>query len=165
MTPAALRWEKRIKVGIILLALVALGVVGVRQALASTSRCESRACYQQALRWNIKERRRLEHRLTVRTQRDATYAVRLAAAAFHIPEAKLRCIAIRESGLGTQLTPEPSSGASGEMQFLASTWASTPFAHAGFSVWDNVANVLAAAQIIAHDGSARQWVTGRGCGL
>ena len=134
-------------------------------AYGAKTRCESVTCLHRALAWQQHDRARLERDLERRTRRDATYAVRLAAAAFHIPERKLRCIAIRESGLGRQRTPEPSSGASGEMQFLAGTWASTPFAHAGFSVWDNVANVLAAAQIIAHDGSARQWATGRQCGL
>lgn len=164
MTPAALRWERRIKVAVLTLALLAILVYGVR-AYASGTRCETRGCYVAALRWNVKERHRLERRLAVRTNRDASYAVRLAAAAFHIPERKLRCIAIRESGLGTQRTPEPSSGASGIAQFLPSTWRSTPFYAAGFSIWDDVANMLAAAQIISHDGSARQWTTGKGCGL
>lgn len=128
-------------------------------------RCRTVIACRHDLDWARRDRQHLRRLLAVRVNRDASYAVRLAAAAFNLPESKLRCIAQAESGLGTQRGPEPHSGASGEMQFLLSTWQSTPFYHAGFSVWDNVANVLAAAQIIQHDGSARQWVTGRGCGL
>jgi hypothetical protein len=52
---------------------------------------------------------------------------------------------------------EPSTGASGLLQFLSSTWRRTPFA--SFSVFDPVANALAAAQIVAREGW-RQWSCG-----
>lgn len=122
------------------------------------------ACHR-ALSWQIKDRRHLRVQLSYKRHADAMRSLRLAAAAFHVPLRDEVCIASHESGLGNQLTPEPSSGASGLMQFLRSTWSHTPFAAYGFSVWDDDANALAAAQIVVEDGSWRQWSTRYACGL
>ena len=51
----------------------------------------------------------------------------------------------------------PSSHASGLFQFIPSTWASTPQAKAGKSVFDPVANAQAAAWLYQRQGS-RPWV-------
>jgi hypothetical protein len=148
-----------------ILAFDAFTAYSCIEARAATTHCETEKCLRKANAWLRHDRNHYRRIVRQRTTRDATYAVRLAAAAYGLPYLKLRCIAQRESGLGAQRYPESSSGASGLMQFLGSTWRHTPFSAAGFSVWANIANALAAAQIIVHDGSARQWVTGRGCGL
>lgn len=127
--------------------------------------CATVTACRRVVVWQRHERLHLEHRLAIRYRRDASYALRLASAMSGLPLPNLRCIGWAESRMGAQTSAEPSSGAKGLMQFLPSTWSHTPFAAYGFSVWDNVANALAAVQIMVHDGSARQWVTGRGCGL
>lgn len=91
----------------------------------------------------------------MRVNRDASYAIRLASAAFGIPERDMRTIASCESGLGAQTVAEAGSGASGLFQFLPSTWARTPFA--GFDVFDDRANALAAGWLVTRDGNWREW--------
>lgn len=152
---------------VLMVALIVLSTLAVFSApsVDAHAPCATVSQCHKALSWQ-KHRYAHEHLLLVRKQRrDAVYALRLASAYSGLPLPNLRCVAWRESRMGAQTTPEPSSGASGLMQFLGSTWRSTRFYAYGFSVWDNVANALAAAQIMVHDGSARQWVTGRGCGL
>ena len=148
-----------------LILLATLITLHPARAYGAGTRCESKACLKAAIQWQRADRLRMQKLLAQKLRPDARYALRLAAAYSGLPLAKLRCIAWHESRMGTQTWPEPRSHASGLMQFLPSTWASTPFAAYGFSVWDLNANALAAAQIIVHDHSARQWVTGRGCGL
>lgn len=110
------------------------------------------ACHK-ALAWHRKFER---HLLAVKfPARDAEYAIRLASAAFHVSAADMRAVASCESGMGRQTTPEPHSQASGLFQFLPSTWSHTPFS--GFDVFDPFPNALAAAQLVLHDGSWRQW--------
>lgn len=58
-----------------------------------------------------------------------------------------------ESGLSP--TAHNPSGASGLLQFLPSTWATTPFAR--FSIWSPYANAFAGAWMIAH-GRGGEWV-------
>lgn len=167
MTIRLRTWACAILVGASILAgWFLLAQWGIHGAFGATKHCETEKCYQRALVWEHKLRLH-DHLLLVRHERhDAARALRLAAAYSGLPLAKLRCIAWRESRMGAQTTPEPSSHASGLMQFLPSTWARTPFAAYGFSVWDPEANALAAVQIMVHDGSARQWIpTGRECGL
>lgn len=154
MTPAALRWERRIKVAILTLALLAI-LVTVGRAYASGTRCESTVCLRAAVTWQKGENARLRHELARKTNRDAGYAVRLAAAAYNLPERDMRTIARCESGMGVQKTAEAGSGASGLFQFLPSTFARTPFAH--FSVFDPVANALAAGWLVTKDHGWREW--------
>jgi soluble lytic murein transglycosylase-like protein len=129
----------------------------VKLAFGSSGRCQTRSCLVAAIRWQKHDRQQLRQRLAVRYRRDATYAIRLASAAFGVPTSAMRSVAWCESRMGAQTTPQPGTGASGLMQFEPSTWAHTPFAAYGFSVWDNVANALAAAQIVAHYGGWGQW--------
>jgi hypothetical protein len=124
-------------------------------AFGAPKRCATvRSCHH-ALDWARKDRQHLRHRLAIRYHRDASYAIRLASAAFGVPVRDMRRIAQCESGMGAQATAEAGSGASGVFQFLRSTWRHTPFA--GFDVFDPVANSLAAAQLVVHDGGWRQW--------
>lgn len=147
-----------------LLVLSTLAAISVPRADAHSECMTVPQCHA-ALAWQ-KHRYAHEHLLRVRViRRDASYALRLAAAMSGEPLPNLRCIGWHESRMGAQTSAEPGSGAKGLMQFLDSTWRSTRFYAFGFSVWDNVANALAAVQIMVHDGSARQWTTGRGCGL
>jgi hypothetical protein len=122
---------------------------GGRTPCATVSAC------RRVVRWQRHERLHLERRLAIRYQRDATYAIRLASAAFHVPIQDMRSVASCESGMGAQVTAEAGSGASGLFQFLASTWQHTPYS--GFDVFDPLPNALAAAQIVAHDGGWGQW--------
>jgi hypothetical protein len=104
----------------------------------------------------------LERRLAGRPGEAVDYAIRLAGSAYGVPTRELRAVARCETG-GTMSAHayNGSSGAAGLMQFLASTWRGTPFA--SFSRFDPVANVLAAAQIVAREGWA-QWTCGRAAG-
>lgn len=157
---------------VLLVALVVVSAIAVFQAPAAAAKCKTLPACHRAIAWHhsvernlLAERHDLRVQLSYKRHADAMRSLRLAAAAFHIPLRDEVCVATKESGLGNQRTPEPSSGASGLMQFLGSTWAHTPFAAYGFSVWDDDANALAAAQIVAHDGSWRQWSTRGACGL
>jgi soluble lytic murein transglycosylase-like protein len=104
----------------------------------------------------------LERRLAGRPGEAVGYAIRIAGSAYGVPTRELRAVAHCETG-GTMSAHayNGSSGAAGVMQFLASTWRGTPFA--SFSRFDPVANVLAAAQIVARDGWA-QWTCGSAAG-
>jgi hypothetical protein len=98
-------------------------------------------------------------------RRAADHGLRLAAVVYGVPYRDLRAIAECESGVWP-LAKNPSSSASGTLQFLDSTWARTPFGRAGFSVFDPIANALAGAWLMdydrgeLHDGrySYREWV-------
>lgn len=99
------------------------------------------------------------HRRIIRTLQahvgGVDYAIRLAASTFGVSLAEMRAVAACETG-GT-FDPgsyNPGSGASGLYQFLSSTWSSQGLA--GFSVYDPVANALAAARIASREGWA-QW--------
>ena len=64
-------------------------------------------------------------------------------------------VAACESGYNPNAV-NPSSGASGVFQFLASTWATTSYA--GYSRFNAWANVNAAHQVFVRDGySWREW--------
>lgn len=128
-------------------------------------KCQTVQACHRALAWQIKDRHHLRVALSYKRHADAMRSLKLAAAAFHVPLADEVCIATHESGLGNQSNPEPGSSAVGLMQFIPSTWSHTPFAAFGFSPWDNDANALAAAQIVAHDGGWHQWSTRGICGL
>jgi soluble lytic murein transglycosylase-like protein len=110
------------------------------------------------------ERRRLagmvrERDRRIRSMRASSggvdHALRLAATATGVPLGQLRSVARCESGLSATARNR-FSGASGLLQFLPSTWLSTPFGRAGWSVMDAHANAMAAAQIVAREGW-RQW--------
>ena len=152
VTPATLRAERWIKRLIVLLAIIALSVWAVRDATAARERCESVSCLHRAIAWQKQDRARLQRELAGGRER---YAIKLAAAAFHIPERDMRRIAQCESNMGAQKTAQPGSGASGLFQFLPSTFARTPFAH--FSVFDPIANALAAGWLVRRDGGWREW--------
>lgn len=97
----------------------------------------------------------LERRLQRRWRPTADYAIRLASSTFGVSLWELRSVAACETGGSFNVfSYNRGSGASGLMQFLPSTWAAQGIA--GFSVWDPVANVLAAARIVAREGW-RQW--------
>ena len=61
------------------------------------------------------------------------------------------------------LADNPASTAGGAMQYLSSTWAATTFAKVGFSRFDPVAAILAAARHFASGGSTSPWYASRGC--
>jgi hypothetical protein len=69
---------------------------------------------------------------------------------------RIECLIRYESG-GNPYAVNRSSGASGLLQFLPSTWRSTPQGRAGMSVFDAVAARAAAAWMLSQ-GRAREWV-------
>lgn len=114
--------------------------------------------------WQRHERRSLEHRLREKwelatpTLRDAAF---IAARVYPSvdPWALLRVSACETSG---SFNPRArvnharnASSATGPMQFLDSTWRATPFAQ--WSPANAYVAMLAAAQIVAHDGSFAKW--------
>jgi hypothetical protein len=78
------------------------------------------------------------------------YAAKLAQATYGVPSGQILRVGSCESGLDpTQVT---AGDASGWMQFLRSTWDHT--AYGGFSIFDPIAQALAAARFVAsHHGS------------
>lgn len=88
------------------------------------------------------------------------YAMRLAHVVYGVPLGELTSVAWCESK-HYALAQNPSSTASGLFQFLDSTWwgswGAQPFAQMGFSVFDPVANALAAARVVVRDGGWGQW--------
>lgn len=119
--------------------------------------------------WWAHEYRKLEKRAKRQARPTVDYALRLAAAAFGdgravkrpVTLAELRAVVRCESGFDPY-NVNASSGASGLFQFLASTWSGSwggqRFHAHGFSVFDPVANALAAAQTVSRDGDWGQWV-------
>lgn len=90
--------------------------------------------------------RTLQHRTTVRE------AIDLACSIYG------NCSTLwRRAQCESQLNPfaRSASGANGLLQFLPSTWSSTPFAR--FSVWSPYANAMAAGWMMAH-GRGGEWV-------
>ncbi len=88
-------------------------------------------------------------------RRDALYAIRLASATYGVSYTDMLRIAQCESHLNPY-AKNRSSTASGLFQWLDSSWAAQGIS--GFSVWDPVANAMAAARARVRDGSWRQWV-------
>ena len=83
------------------------------------------------------------------------YALRLAAAAYPVPYAELRAVSWCESRWTPSAVNGGGSGSSGLFQFLPSTWAHTPYGR--FSIFDPVANALAAAWLVVQDHGWREW--------
>jgi hypothetical protein len=82
-----------------------------------------------------------------------SYALRLASDLYHVPYWQMRSQAWCESRFDpTNVTPPYS--ASGLLQFLPGTWREQGLPR--FSVFDPVANALAAARIVSREGW-RQW--------
>lgn len=88
------------------------------------------------------DRRRLVRALRARPQVDD--AIRLAAFTYGVDADRMRRVAFCESRLDPGAR-NGSSGASGLMQFLPSTWQSNRYGAAGFSVWNPLASALGAA--------------------
>lgn len=87
------------------------------------------------------------------------YAIRLASATFGVDYGKMVAVASCETGGDfSPYSYNRSSGASGLYQFLGGTWSRAGIA--GFSVWDPVANALAAARLVVRDGGWSEWSCG-----
>lgn len=76
-------------------------------------------------------------------------------------ERLIDCLAWAESR-NTPSARNPRSGASGLLQFMPGTFASTPQGKAGLSIWDPVAQRAAARWMIGQ-GRLREWTTWRQC--
>jgi soluble lytic murein transglycosylase-like protein len=154
----------------ILGAITLLVLARTAQAQGATKYKHSIAFYKYAWTakhklWRAEKQRRVraERRLVIRFKRDVEYAFHLAGDLFGIPlnlsrgvsEGELRSVSYCETG-GTfnPFAKNRSSSASGMMQFLDSTWANQGLPR--FSVFDPIANILAAARIVAGEGW-HQW--------
>ena len=73
----------------------------------------------------------------------------------------LDCVSWYESR-GSSTAYNPRSGASGLLQFLPSTWRTTPQGRAGLSIWDPAAQ-WAAGRYMVLAGRGREWSTWRLC--
>lgn len=84
----------------------------------------------------------------------AEHALRLAATAYGLPYRGLRNVAYCESRLNPKVVNRTpiwnGEHATGLMQFIPSTWATTPYAR--FSILDGYANALAGAWLISRTG-------------
>jgi soluble lytic murein transglycosylase-like protein len=121
-------------------------------------RCATVSQCHRALAWQRHDRHVLHQKLAARARTRARYAIRLAAAAFAIPTSEITRVARCESRLDPNAL-EPTTHASGLLQFLPSTWARTPFA--AFSPFDPIANALAAGYVYHRDGASwREWSCG-----
>lgn len=110
-----------------------------------------------AVQWHRVAQRYLSRarslRVAIRRDPEVSTAIGLACVTYHVSCATLWRKARCESHLW-RYAHNP-SGASGLLQFLGSTWRSTPYA--GFSVFDPYANALAAAWMHAN-GRGGEWV-------
>jgi soluble lytic murein transglycosylase-like protein len=79
-------------------------------------------------------------------------ALRNAAAKWGVPYSELKAVAWCESRWNPRAV---GAGSYGLMQFIPSTWAATPYRHR--DIYDPWWNALAAAWLVRHDGSWRQW--------
>ena len=100
-------------------------------------------------------------RRTLLARPSSVTALRLAAVTYGVSFDTLYRKARCESGRSLYARAKnPTSTASGLMQFLDSTWASTPYA--GFDVFDPYANALAGGWM--HDvGRGGEWAASRSC--
>lgn len=83
-------------------------------------------------------------------------ALSLASVAYGVPRWQLAAVAGCESHQQAGAYNR-SSGATGLMQFLPSTFAATPFGRAGLSIWSPYANVMAAAWKVREEGGFGAW--------
>lgn len=110
--------------------------------------------HQAAARVRAAYRRGLQRgrRLVAVTAPSAREAIALASFVYDVPEGTLRRLAWCESRMNPRALNR-SSGASGLLQFLPSTWRGNRFGRAGFSVWSPYANAMGAAYHISRYGT------------
>jgi hypothetical protein len=119
--------------------------------------------YVRAHRAAVKYRRQrddLQRRLTVRVlqvgrlrrvagiNRDVSYAIRLASAAYGVPLSEMHSVASCESGHD----PSAQNGIYRSVFQEGPMFERGPFGRAGFSVWDPVANAMTAAWTVSREG-------------
>lgn len=135
-------------------------------ALAATTHapidCVQRpAACSRALRWQREQRARDAQRQWRLARPTLAEAASIAGRVYGVdPAAMLRVSQCEIRGhyhptLRYVSDANPRSGATGPWQFLSSTWSHTPWASWPRS--DVYVQALATAQIVAHDGSWRQW--------
>jgi hypothetical protein len=155
----------------ILLAVLSIAAATITLGGRQPANAGDAERWQRAHRAAVKYRRQRDHlqelltrrvlqvrrqtRALARKPQGSRYAIRLASSTFRVSEREMLAVASCETG-GTfdESAHNPSSSAAGLFQFLDSTWANQGLA--GFSVYDPVANALAAARIVAREGWS-QW--------
>ena len=148
---------------LLLSALLAMVGAGGAEAHSDAARSHSAACAtlracrselahaRAAIRWQRSVRRGLERRLRYRWAPSSSYAIRLAALAYHIDAGAMLRVARCESNLDATAQ---NGRYLGLFQLGAPFMAATPFA--SFSRYDPLANALAAASVVRAQGW-RQW--------
>jgi soluble lytic murein transglycosylase-like protein len=121
---------------------------------ASHAVANRRALNHAAMRLRAKRRELAALRASIRRRYapTVTYAIRLASAVYGVDQS--RRVSCESHG---DPYAHNSSGATGLLQFLGSTWRSTPFA--GFSIYDPVAQTLAGGWMI-RAGRSGEWTCG-----
>lgn len=149
-----------------LLMLVLLGCVFVPQAQAHKT-CQTNGCLRHALAWQKHDRQHLAlqvSRLKIDTPSlTVAYACRVGQVVTGVPTKDCAKVVWCESR--NTRTERNSATATGFAQFEDSTWAGTPFAKAGFSVYDTIPNILQMDMIAARSGfdTGYGWAASYGC--
>jgi hypothetical protein len=97
----------------------------------------------------------LKERRVQMTSPTVTEAIDIACATYGWCSTLWRKASCETGGTFNKFSRNLSSGAAGLFQFLPSTWRSTPYA--SMSIWDPVANALAAGWMHVH-GRGGEWV-------
>lgn len=121
---------------------------------SETKRAELRAERDWLRAENRRLRRVLRHRPSVQE------AIRLASIAYKVPPGQMRSVAWCESRFNPR-ADNPTSTATGLMQFLTSTYAATPYRDV--SIESPYANALAAGWLWSRSGTWSHWAASRGC--
>lgn len=106
------------------------------------------------------ENRRLNAKLAAHHAPSVTEAITIASLVSGVPRAHLTRVVHCESG-GRPWAVNTTSGASGLVQYLPSTWAATTFGRAGLNRFSPYANVIQGALAMRH--SMRPWAASRHC--
>lgn len=120
------------------------------QRCSSVQECRDElARARDAIAWQRSVRRAVERRLAVRFRRDVSFAIDIASRAFRVSRAEMTAVARCESHLNP-FAQNQTSTAGGLFQWLASSWASTPFGD--LSRYDPLVASLATAEHVSRAG-------------
>jgi soluble lytic murein transglycosylase-like protein len=148
----------------VIACVVFLAAIGIAWSQTSVATTENSVTPRELRAQLLKERKDTRKvisslRIRLRAARTAVVerpsvdnAIRLASFTFGYSESTVRRIAYCESTFNANAVNR-SSGASGVMQFMPSTWRANRYGSAGFSVFDPYANVFGAVYHMSRNGT------------